>query len=53
MILVLNLDVNHKKEKSKPFDLDERTFKFAKDIREFAKKLPKTAVNKEDVRQLI
>ncbi|MFC1478988.1 four helix bundle protein [Planctomycetota bacterium] len=43
----------NKKEKSKPFDLDERTFKFAKDIRGFVKKLTKTISNKEDIKQLI
>ncbi|MBI2598843.1 four helix bundle protein [Candidatus Curtissbacteria bacterium] len=35
------------------FDLEERTFKFAKDCRSFAKKLPKTISNIEDAKQLV
>ncbi len=35
------------------YDLEERTGKFAKRCREFEKKLPKTAANIEDGRQLI
>ncbi len=38
---------------NRPYDLEERTFLFAKETREFVKKLPKTAGNLEDVRQLI
>lgn len=37
----------------KQFDLEERTFVFAKDVRAFAKTLPKTLSNIEDCRQLI
>ena len=37
----------------KIFDLEERTFKFAKRIREFVRKLPKNMINLEDGSQLI
>ncbi len=40
-------------QKSKPYDLEERTFLFAKDVRIFVKTLPKTTANIEDSRQLI
>ena len=35
------------------YDLEERTLKFAEDIRKFIKELPKTLGNLEDIRQLI
>lgn len=38
---------------SKPYDLDERTFKFAKDVRQFIKSLNKTLVNMDDCKQLL
>jgi four helix bundle protein len=39
---------------SKPvYDLEERTFQFAKDVRLFVKTLPRTIANIEDGRQLI
>lgn len=39
---------------SKPkYDLDERTFNFAKDVRLFVKTLPKTLANIEDSKQVI
>lgn len=38
---------------NKRYDLEERTFKFAKDIRIFVKQLPKTIGNIEDGKQLI
>jgi four helix bundle protein len=37
----------------KPFDLSERTFLFAKQVRTFEKRLPRTEGNIEDVRQLM
>ena len=41
-------------EKSKStYDLEERTFQFAKRVRVFVKKLPKTAANVEDGKQVI
>ena len=38
---------------NKPYDLEERTFEFARDIRLFIKKLPKTTANIEDSKQVI
>ena len=40
-------------QNSKQYDLEERTFEFAKRIRAFVKKLPQTLANIEDGRQLI
>jgi four helix bundle protein len=41
-------------QNSKPvYDLEERTFQFAKDVRFFVKTLPKTIANIEDGKQLI
>jgi four helix bundle protein len=41
-------------QNSKPiYDLEERTFKFAKDVRLFIKTLPKTIANFEDQKQLV
>ena len=41
-------------EKSKKiYDLEERTFQFAKRVRVFIKKLPKTTANIEDGKQVI
>src|SRR6516164_2698161 len=39
--------------KSKPRDLEERTFRFAELVRGFVKQLPRTISNTEDVRQLV
>ncbi|NIO86643.1 MAG: four helix bundle protein [Candidatus Aminicenantes bacterium] len=38
---------------SQQYDLEERTFEFAKSVREFVKKLPRTIANIEDGKQLI
>jgi four helix bundle protein len=40
-------------QNSKQYDLEERTYKFAKKCREFVDKLPKTIRNIEDGKQLI
>lgn len=37
---------------SKRYDLEERTFLFAKNVRSFIRKLPKTLTNFEDIPQL-
>ncbi len=42
-----------KKRNSIQYDLEDRTLKFAKDVRSFVKKLPRTIVNIEDGKQLI
>lgn len=41
-------------QNSKPhYDLEDRTYRFAKDVRLFVKTLPKTISNIEDVKQLV
>ena len=42
-----------KKQNSKQYDLEERTLEFAKRVRAFVKKLPKTIANIEDIKQLV
>jgi hypothetical protein len=42
-----------KKENSKQYDLEDRTFEFAKNIRAFVKKLRKSIANIEDGKQYI
>lgn len=39
--------------KTKKYDLEERTLEFAKKVRRFVRKLPKTTANIEDGKQLI
>jgi len=41
------------KEQPKKYDLEERTFEFARDVRAFIRKLPHTLANIEDVKQLV
>jgi four helix bundle protein len=40
-------------EKKKEYDLEERSFEFAKRVRAFCKKVPKSIANSEDTKQLI
>ena len=42
-----------KKENSKQYDLEDRTFEFARRVRAFVKKLNKTIANIEDGKQII
>ncbi len=42
-----------KAQNSKQYDLEERTLKFAKMVREFVKRLPRSLSNLEDSKQLI
>ena len=44
--------INHQNSKPK-YDLEQRTFQFAKDVRLFVKALPKTTANFEDIKQLV
>lgn len=37
----------------RPYELEERTFEFAKAVRAFVKRLPKTVCNMEDVKQVV
>jgi four helix bundle protein len=41
-----------KDQNSKPYDLEERTLQFAKAVRSFIKKIPKTIGNIEDGKQV-
>jgi four helix bundle protein len=40
-------------QNAKRYDLEERTFLFAKNVRALVKKLPKTIINIEDGKQLV
>ncbi len=40
-------------QNSKQFNLEERTFKFAKQVRLFLTKIPKNIINIDDIRQLV
>ncbi|PCJ27176.1 MAG: four helix bundle protein [Flavobacteriales bacterium] len=42
-----------KSTNNKPYDLEERTFQFAKDVRVFIKTLEKTIANIEDAKQVV
>jgi four helix bundle protein len=44
---------HRKVQGSKLYDLEDRTFEFAKKVREFIKGLPKTIANLEDEKQLV
>lgn len=37
----------------KSYDLEERTFLFAKDVRSLVKKLPQNIINTEDIKQVV
>jgi len=43
----------NKEENPKQYDLEGRTFGFAKNVRLFVEKLPKSLSNLEDIKQLI
>lgn len=45
--------MNEKVENGKVYDLEERTFLFAKDVRFYLQSLPKTVGNIEDIKQLV
>ena len=40
-------------DNQKPYDLEDRTFNFAKDSRRFVEALPRTVANIEDVKQFV
>jgi four helix bundle protein len=42
-----------KTQNSKQYDLEDRTLEFAKNIRQFVKKIPRTISNIEDGKQLV
>jgi four helix bundle protein len=41
------------KLQTKQYDLEDRTFNFAKDVREFARQIPRTIANIEDTKQVV
>jgi four helix bundle protein len=41
------------KLQTKQYDLEDRTFNFAKDVREFARQIPRTTANIEDTKQVV
>lgn len=43
----------HDGREERPFDLGERTYLFAKEVRAFLRQLPRTVANLEDGKQLI
>jgi four helix bundle protein len=45
--------MNSETKTKKPYDLEERTFQFAKSVQGFTKELPKTAINIEIIKQVI
>ena len=45
--------MNNPQNGKQPYDLEERTFLFAKNVRSLVRKLPKTIANIEDGKQLI
>ena len=48
-----NVGISKRGENDATYDLEERTFAFAKSVRAFVKKLPRTIGNIEDVKQLV
>ncbi len=52
MIQIQNMSTEESKHR-RIYDLEERSFQFAKDVRLFIKKIPKTLINLEDCRQLL
>lgn len=38
---------------AKQYDLEDRTYRFARDVRSFVKRLPRTVCNAEDVKQVV
>ena len=49
----LNEEDAKSSDKAKTYDLEERTYQFAKHVRQFVKTLPRTIGNIEDVKQVI
>jgi four helix bundle protein len=44
---------NESKQQTRQYDLEQRTFDFAKQVRLFIRQIPKTVANVEDIRQLV
>lgn len=52
-ILSVKPETNSKTPRPKRFDLEDRTLRFAKEVRDFVARLPKNTGNQEDGKQLI
>ncbi|OGY13146.1 MAG: four helix bundle protein [Candidatus Blackburnbacteria bacterium RIFCSPLOWO2_01_FULL_41_27] len=52
-MISIKTQIISKTQNSKRYDLEERTFIFAKNVRLFVKTLPKTTANLEDGKQLV
>lgn len=52
-LIVNSVNILNVMSEGKIYDLEERTFRFAKRVRDFVRLLPLTISNKEDIRQLI
>ncbi len=52
-LMVNSVNILNVMSEGKIYDLEERTFIFAKRVRDFVRLLPLTISNKEDIRQLI
>ena len=37
----------------KPYNLEQRTYEFAAEVRQFVKRLPLTIANQEDIKQVV
>jgi four helix bundle protein len=48
-----NEEGSHRSNETKTYDLEERTYQFAKAVRRFVKVLPRTICNIEDVKQVV
>jgi four helix bundle protein len=48
-----NQDTGYVYDEGKPYDLEERTYRFAKDVRGYVKVLPNSISHQEDIRQLV
>ena len=46
-------ETTNSKPDRRRYDLEDRTFAFARDVREFVRRLPRTVCNIEDARQLV
>ena len=49
----LNTTPPRKSNEAKPYDLEDRTYLFAKQVRAFVRRLPRTISNIEDVKQVV
>ena len=48
-----NVKIETRIKQTKQYDLEDRTFTFAKDVRAFARQVPRTVANIEDTKQAV